>query len=90
MAGLCFTWLSAGISARELGFDPGPICKRFLVSGVAVGQVFLRVLQFDPLSFSLQNAAFHLLRANIAIRVSGETLGTEKDTLLITGEHRNN
>ena len=83
MAGLCFTWLSAGISARELGFDPGPICKRFLVSGVAVGQSTSEY-------FSLRNAAFHLLRANIAIRVSGETLGTEKDTLLITGEHRNN
>ena len=71
MTGPCFMRLFVGISARELGFDPGRICERFLVNGVVVRQVFLRVLQFFPVNFSSRMMNFHNLHANIALRVNG-------------------
>ena len=38
--------LTAGLSPRGLGIDPGLVHVRFVVDREALGQVFLRVLLF--------------------------------------------
>jgi hypothetical protein len=43
--------LVAGIRPRRPGFDPGSVHVGFVVDKVALGQVFLRVLRFLPVSF---------------------------------------
>jgi hypothetical protein len=42
--------LVAALSPRRPGFAPGSIHVGFVVDKVAVGQVFLRVLRFSPVS----------------------------------------
>jgi hypothetical protein len=46
-------WLSlvAGLSPRRPVFDPGSVHVGIVVDKVALGQVFLRVLRFSPVSF---------------------------------------
>jgi hypothetical protein len=51
---LAVPWLRrlvAGLPPRRPGFDPGPDHVGFVVDKVALGQVFLRVLRFSPVSF---------------------------------------
>jgi hypothetical protein len=43
-------WLVAGLSLRRPGLAPGSIHVGFVVGKVALGQVFLRVLRFSPVS----------------------------------------
>jgi hypothetical protein len=43
-------WLVAGLSPRRPGFAPGSVHVGFVVDKVALGQVFLRVLPFYPVS----------------------------------------
>jgi hypothetical protein len=43
--------LVAGLSPRRLGFDPGSVHVGFVLDKVVLGQVFLRVLRFSPVSF---------------------------------------
>jgi hypothetical protein len=43
--------LAAGLPSRKSGFDSGPVRVGFVVDKVALGQFFLRVLQFSPVSF---------------------------------------
>ena len=40
----------ASLSPRRPGFDSSPIHVRFVIDRVALGQVFLRILQFLPVS----------------------------------------
>jgi len=42
--------LVAGLSPRRPGFAPGSVHVGFVVDKVALGQVFLRVLRFSPVS----------------------------------------
>jgi hypothetical protein len=42
--------LVVGLSPRRPGFAPGSIRVGFVVDKVALGQVFLRVLQFSPVN----------------------------------------
>jgi hypothetical protein len=44
--------LAAGLSPRRPGFAPGWIHVGFVVDKVALGQVFLQVLRFSPVSIS--------------------------------------
>jgi hypothetical protein len=43
--------LAPGLPPRRPGFDPGSVHVGFVVDKVALGQVFLRVLRFSPVSF---------------------------------------
>jgi hypothetical protein len=43
--------LAASLSPRRPGFDPGSVHVGFVVNKVALGQVFVRVLRFSPVSF---------------------------------------
>jgi hypothetical protein len=43
--------LAAGLPPRRPGFDPELVHVEFVVDEVALGQVFLRVLRFSPVSF---------------------------------------
>jgi hypothetical protein len=43
--------LVAGLSPRRPGFDPKSVQVGYVVDKVALGQVFLRVLQFSPVNF---------------------------------------
>jgi hypothetical protein len=43
--------LAAGLSPRRPGFDPRSVHVGFVVDKVVLGQVFLRVLRFSPVSF---------------------------------------
>jgi hypothetical protein len=36
----------AGLSSRMPGFDPDPVCRRFVMDSVTFGRVFLGVLKF--------------------------------------------
>jgi hypothetical protein len=45
--------LVAGLSPRRPGLDPGSVHVGFVVDKVTLGQVFLRVLRFSPVSFIL-------------------------------------
>jgi len=42
-----FRWFVAGLSPRRFGFDPRPVCVRYVVDIVAGGLLFLRLLQFS-------------------------------------------
>jgi hypothetical protein len=44
-------WLVTGLSPQRPGFNPGSVHVEFVVDKVALGQVFLRVLRFSPVSF---------------------------------------
>jgi hypothetical protein len=44
-------WWDASLPPRRPGFDPGSVHVGFVVDKVALGQVFLRVLRFFPVSF---------------------------------------
>jgi hypothetical protein len=48
--------LVAGLPLRRPGFDPGSVHVGFVVSKVALGQVFLRVVGF-PLSISFHRCS---------------------------------
>jgi hypothetical protein len=55
-------WLwrvAAGISSRGSGFDLRSVRVRFMVDKVGLGQVFLQVLQFYPVS--IIPPMFHIL-----------------------------
>jgi branched-subunit amino acid transport protein len=43
-------WLVAGLSPRRPGFAARSVHVGFVVDKVALGQVFLRVLRFSPVS----------------------------------------
>jgi hypothetical protein len=43
--------LAAGLPPRRPGFDPGSVHVGFVMDKVTLGQVFLRVLRFSPVSF---------------------------------------
>jgi hypothetical protein len=48
------TWLRrlvGGLSPRKPGFDPGSVHVGFVVDKMALGQAFLRVLQFSAVNF---------------------------------------
>jgi hypothetical protein len=47
--------LVAGLSPWRLGFTPGSIHVGFVVDKVALGQVFLQVLQFSPVNISFHH-----------------------------------
>jgi hypothetical protein len=47
---LWFSQLVAGLSPWRPGLAPGSVRVGFVVDKVALGQVFLRVLQFSPLN----------------------------------------
>jgi hypothetical protein len=54
MENLAIQWLRqlvAGLSLQRAGFDPGSFHVGFVVDKVALGQVFLRVLQFSLVNF---------------------------------------
>jgi hypothetical protein len=54
--GRAVPWLRSlvtGLSPRRPRFAPGSIHVGFVVDKVALGQVFLQVLQFSPVSLSL-------------------------------------
>ena len=49
----------AGLSPRRPGFDPGSVHVGFVVDNVALGQVFLRVLRFSPVSIYIIITGLH-------------------------------
>jgi branched-subunit amino acid transport protein len=53
--------LVAGLLSRKPGFTPGLIHVGFVVDRVALGQVFLRVLQFSPANIIPPLLHIHLL-----------------------------
>jgi len=50
----------AGLSRLRFGFDPRSVHVRFVVDKVALGQVFLRVLRYSPVSIILPIFHIHL------------------------------
>ena len=53
-----FLTIIASLSSRRPGFDSRPIHVRFVIDRVALGQVFLRTLQF--LSVSIISLILHI------------------------------
>jgi hypothetical protein len=53
-----FLTIVASLSPRRPGFDSRPIHVRFVIDRVALGQVFLRILQF--LSVSIISLVLHI------------------------------
>jgi hypothetical protein len=89
----------AVLSPSRPGFDPRPVCVRFVVDNEALGQVFLPVLQFSPVSIIPSMLHIHLhLHVALTRRTNGRSLGTfqkimirwksdgigEKDTFLFS------
>ena len=67
----------AGLSRRRLGFDPRSVHVRLMVDIVALGQVFLRVLRYSPVTIILP--IFHIhLHAALTERKNGRSLGTSQ------------
>jgi hypothetical protein len=64
--------LVAGLSPRRPWFAPGSIHVGFVVDKVALGQVFLRVLRFSPVSISFHRRSpnsYHLGMCNMLTEV---------------------
>lgn len=55
-----FGRLVASFTQRKLGFDPGPVYVRYVMDKGARGQVFLRALQFSPVTVIPQMLHSHL------------------------------
>jgi hypothetical protein len=68
--------LVAGLSPRRPGFDPGSVNVGFVVDEVALGQVFLLVLRFSPVSIILLVLHTHLHLHVAFTRTDGRSLGT--------------
>jgi hypothetical protein len=75
--------LVAGLSPRKPGFDPRSVHVRFVMDKVALGQVFLPVLRFPPVSVipSVFHIHFHLHVA-LTRRTNGRSLGTFQKAVL--------
>jgi hypothetical protein len=59
------------------GFDPEPVQVRFVLYKVALGQVFLRVLPFYPVSIIPPMLHINLhLHTVLTRRTNGQSLGT--------------
>jgi hypothetical protein len=76
-----FTWLVAGLSPRSPGFDYRPVHMIFVVNKVAMGCVFLRLLQY--ISIDIIPPMFHThSHVTLTRRTNGRGLGTfQKATL---------
>jgi hypothetical protein len=69
--------LVAGISPRKTGFDVRSVHVRIIVDKVALGQVFLRVLPFYPVSIIPPMLHIHLhLHVALTRRAKGRRLGS--------------
>jgi len=72
-----FKWLFVGLPPRRPGFSPGRILVRFVVDEVALGQVFLPVLQFSPASVILESLLSSLdLHVVLRRKINGRSTGT--------------
>jgi len=75
--------LVAGLSPRRRGFDPRSFGMRFEVDKVALGQVFLHILQFPPVSIIppviLTRLLIHVVLTG---RTNGPSLGTSQNAIL--------
>jgi hypothetical protein len=75
----CLMWLVDGLSRRRSGLEPEALRVRFVVDNVSLGQVFLPVLRFSPVS--IIPSLLHTLLYLHDIRFSGKSgrkLGTAK------------
>ena len=74
-----FGRLVASFTQRKLGFDPGPVYVRYVMDKGARGQVFLRALQFSPVTVIPQMLHSHLhLHTALTRMANGWSLGTLK------------
>ena len=72
-----FRQLVAGLWLRRTVLDPRPVHERSVVDKVAVGQVYLRVLRFSPVSIIPPMLHTHLhLHVALNRRTKGRSLGT--------------
>jgi len=73
----CFRWLVAGLSKRRPGFDPRSVHVRFVLDEVAMGQVFLCILQFSIVYKISPKFHTHLhLHVALTSRTNERSLGT--------------
>ena len=72
-----FKWLFADLSPRRAGFNPRRIHVRFVVDEVALGQVFLRVIQFSSASI-IRESLLSRLHLHVVLRrkTNGPSMGT--------------
>jgi len=71
------------LSQRRPGFDPRPVCVRFLVDKETLGQVLLPVLRFPPVSIIPSMFHIHLhLRVMLMRRANGRNLGAFQTTII--------
>jgi hypothetical protein len=72
-----------GISLRRPGFYARSVLVRFVVDKVALGQVFLQILRFSPVSIIPPILHTHLhLHLAITGRIKGRSLGTFQKAML--------
>jgi len=67
----------AGLSMRRFGFGPRSVHVRFVVDMVVLGQVFLRVLRYSPVSTILPMFHIHL-HVTLTEKTNGRSLGTSQ------------
>jgi hypothetical protein len=73
------SWLSrlvAGLSSRRPGFAHGSSHEGFVVDKVALGQVFLRILQFSPVSIIPPSLSKLIIWGMHNVSVSGNSSET--------------
>jgi len=78
-----------GLSSRRLEFDSRSVHVRFVANKVALGQVFLGVLLFSPVSIMppMLHSDPHLLVV-FTSRTNGRSLKISQKCSLEIGEHR--
>jgi hypothetical protein len=76
-----FGWSVAGLSQRRTRFGPRSVCVTFVVDRVALGQVFIPVLRFSPVSIipSMLHTQLHLHVA-LTRRTNRRSLGTFRNS----------
>jgi hypothetical protein len=77
------------VSRQRFGFDPRSVYVGFMVDNMAIGQVFLPVLQFSPVSIIPPMFHTHFCqRFPLTSRTNWQSLGTlNSKALLFIGEH---
>ena len=67
----------AVLPPRRPGFDPSPVRVRFVVGKEALGQVFIQVLRFSPVSIIPSMLHTHLrLHVVLTRMTNGRSMGT--------------
>lgn len=73
----CLRRFVAGLSRQRPWLDPRSIHVEFMVDNMALGHVFLPVIQFSPVSIILQMLHTHFcLRVPLTRRANWQSLGT--------------